>query len=74
MRETEHRKEEELMESTLKSRTFYEEFSMACAKSIIADFVFRGKCPDGHHNCMKKIQPEDVFQGSMDLLESLKKK
>jgi len=30
------------------------------------------KCPLGHHDCMKMITPDEVFEGSMKLLGSLK--
>jgi heptosyltransferase-2 len=30
------------------------------------------KCPHGHHNCMKMITPEEVFEGSIRLMENVK--
>lgn len=50
------------------------EKSLLIRKELECSPCHKKQCPHDHHNCMKMIRPEDVLQGSIDLLESLKNK
>ncbi len=32
-------------------------------------YCYKSVCPEKHHNCLKLVEPDDVFQAAMELLE-----
>jgi heptosyltransferase-2 len=48
------------------------EKTLVLQKELDCSPCHKKKCPHGHHDCMKTITPEDVFRGSITLMEKMR--